>query len=53
MPAATVGMCSMETILTKIKDGVFDLKPAIFRQNWSEVDKATAIDQLLAPCATN
>lgn len=53
MPAATVGMCSMEPILTKIKNGDFDTKNPIFRQNWSEVDKATAIDQLLAPCATN
>lgn len=46
----TVGLCSMSGILTKIKNGDFDSKPAIFRYNWSELDKTTAVDQLLAPC---
>ena len=46
-----VGMCSMANILNKIKNGDFDSKPAIFKQNWQEVEKEIAVDQLLAPCA--
>lgn len=53
MPDVSVGMCSMETIFNKILNGDFDSKPAIFKQNWMEVDKVTAVDQLLAPCANN
>ena len=56
MPEDTnVGMCSMEPIFTKIKNGDFDVawnpdRVAKFYQGWSEVDRDTAIDQLLAPC---
>lgn len=50
----TVGLCSMEPIFTKIKSGVFDnyngTRKAVFTLNWSEQDRDTAIDQLLAPC---
>lgn len=56
MPSdANVGLCSMSSILTKIKNGDFDSswntnKKAVFNYNWSEQDRDTAIDQLLAPC---
>ncbi|MFH6767853.1 hypothetical protein V8G56_03815 [Gaetbulibacter aquiaggeris] len=49
-----VGLCSMEPIFTKIKSGAFDnwngTRKAVFTLNWSEQDRDTAIDQLLAPC---
>ena len=56
MPTDTnVGMCSMEPIFTKIKNGDFDVtwnpnRKAVFYFNWAEQDRDTAIDQLLAPC---
>jgi len=56
MPTDTnVGMCSMEPIFTKIKNGDFDVtwnpnRKAVFYFNWSEQDRDIAIDQLLAPC---
>lgn len=56
MPSdSNVGLCSMEPIFTKIKNGDFvnwdDSRKAVFTLNWSEQDTDTAIDQLLAPCA--
>jgi len=51
MPDDTnVGMCSMEPIFNKILSGTFNSKPAIFNYNWSQMDNADAIAQLLAPC---
>ncbi|MCX2743828.1 hypothetical protein OO013_08125 [Mangrovivirga sp. M17] len=51
----TVGMCSMEPIFTKIKNGDFEnwngTRVAKFYMNYSEMDRDAAIDQLLAPCA--
>ncbi|NMM48329.1 coiled-coil domain-containing protein [Marinigracilibium pacificum] len=50
-----VGMCTMEPIFTKIKSGDFEnwngTRVAKFYMNWTEMDRDTAIDQLLAPCA--
>jgi hypothetical protein len=57
MPSdANVGLCSMSSVLTKIKNGDFDSpwnadKKAMFLYNWAEQDRDAAIDQLLAPCA--
>jgi len=59
MPAAEVGMCSMEPFLAKVKAGDFDSKPMKFQETiinewgWPEsvdVDKDIAVDRLLAPC---
>jgi len=60
MPANGVGMCSMASFLTRVKTGGdFDNKPVKFEEiglnewNWPtaiEVDRDTAVDQLLAPC---
>jgi hypothetical protein len=51
MPEDTnVGMCSMEPIFNKILNGDFDSKPAVFNYNWSPMDNADAVAQLLAPC---
>lgn len=50
----TVGMCSMAPIFAKIKNGDFDnwnnTRLAVFKYNWADQDRDTAIDQLLAPC---
>ena len=54
MPNDTsIGMCSMDPIFTRIKNGDFDtgyFRKAIFNYNWSPMDRDLAIDQLLAPC---
>jgi hypothetical protein len=52
---ATVSLCSMSPVLTRIKNGDFDSswnadKKAVFTFNWSEVDRDTAIDQLIGSC---
>jgi hypothetical protein len=51
----TVGTCSISPILNRIKNGDFDSswnpnKKAVFKFNWADVDRDTAIDQLLDPC---
>ena len=61
MPAAGIGMCSMETLFTKVKTGgslqdrtVKFQEEGVNEWGWPEsvdVDKDIAIDQLLAPCA--
>ncbi len=56
MPSDTnVGMCSMANILNKIKDGAFDVswnenRKAVFRYNYMEMDRDSAVDQLLSTC---
>ncbi len=55
MPSDTnVGLCTMEPIFTRIKNGDFEnwnnTRIPVFKYNWSEMDRDTAIDQLLAPC---
>lgn len=58
MPVDTnVKMCSMSTMLTKVKDGGFDNQwstdvKAVFWDgwNWMEIDRDTAIDTLLEGC---
>ncbi|MEH0155163.1 hypothetical protein V6R21_13540 [Limibacter armeniacum] len=61
LPSDTnVGLCAMEPILAKVKNGDFDIsynpnRKAVFYDNatYSEVDRDTAIDRLTYPCNQN
>ena len=53
MPEDTnVGYCSMEPVLTLVKDGTYPSYKAVFYGEWGVemTDDVAAVDQLLAPC---